>query len=181
MSEKRLIWFKGEIISANSAKVSVLSPTSQFGANVFEGIRCYWDDNAGNLFAFKLDEHLRRLLDSVKLIRFENKYDFDYLKQQFIETVKANNYQDDTAVRQTIFLDGSGSWFSTGPTDMFIAPIKKGRFLEPGKTGLAVCISSWERIKDNSFSPRIKVVLTISTADLANLRLKEINMTRLYF
>ena len=40
----RLIWFKGQILNVNDAKVNVLSPTSQFGLNVFEGIPCYWND-----------------------------------------------------------------------------------------------------------------------------------------
>lgn len=34
----RRIWLKGEILDVNDAKVNVLSPTSQFGLNVFEGI-----------------------------------------------------------------------------------------------------------------------------------------------
>ena len=33
----RLIWFKGQIMNVNDAMVNVLSPTSQFGLNVFEG------------------------------------------------------------------------------------------------------------------------------------------------
>lgn len=37
----RRIWLKGEILNVNDAKVNVLSPTSQFGLNVFEGIPCY--------------------------------------------------------------------------------------------------------------------------------------------
>ncbi len=32
----RLIWFKGQIMNVNNAMVNVLSPTSQFGLNVFE-------------------------------------------------------------------------------------------------------------------------------------------------
>ena len=33
----RFIWLKGEIINVNDAKINVLSPTAQFGLNVFEG------------------------------------------------------------------------------------------------------------------------------------------------
>lgn len=40
----RRIWFKGEILNVNDAKINVLAPTSQFGLNVFEGIPCYWND-----------------------------------------------------------------------------------------------------------------------------------------
>ena len=37
----RLMWLNGEILPVKDAMVSILSPTAQFGANVFEGIRCY--------------------------------------------------------------------------------------------------------------------------------------------
>ena len=33
-----LIWFKGHIVPSEEALVPVLSPTAQFGLNVFEGI-----------------------------------------------------------------------------------------------------------------------------------------------
>lgn len=36
--EHRRIWFKGEIIDVNDAKVNALAPTAQFGLNVFEGM-----------------------------------------------------------------------------------------------------------------------------------------------
>ena len=39
----RRIWLKNEIVNVNDAKINVLSPTSQFGLNVFEGIPCYWN------------------------------------------------------------------------------------------------------------------------------------------
>ena len=40
-NDKRLIWLGGKLIPVTEAKINVLAPTSQFGANVFEGIRCY--------------------------------------------------------------------------------------------------------------------------------------------
>jgi branched-chain amino acid aminotransferase len=157
MHDDRLIWFKGNIVPANEALVNVLAPTCQFGANVFEGVRCYWNEAEEQLYAFRLHEHIERLLNSVKMIRFEERFGYKDLKQAFLDTVKANNYREDIAVRQTIFLDGTGSWFSTGPTDMFIAPIAKSRLNPEENNGISCCISSWERINDNSVSPKIKV------------------------
>lgn len=157
MNENRLIWFNGEIVPVEDAKINVLTPTSQFGANVFEGIRCYWNDDNQQLYVFRLKEHIERLQRSVKMIRFEEKFSYDELVQYFLETVKANKYKEDIAVRQTIYLDGMGSWFVKGPTNMFIAPIPKKRLNPFELTGIKCCISSWERINDNSISPRIKV------------------------
>lgn len=157
MQKERLIWFKGEVVPAGEARINVLAPTCQFGANVFEGTRCYWNYQEQQLFAFRLDDHLDRLLRSMRMMRFEDKFTFDQLKTAFIDVVKANRFREDIAVRQTIFLDGTGSWFSTGPVNMFIAPIVKKR-LDPEKNKpISSCVSSWERINDNALSPRVKV------------------------
>ena len=52
--ENRRIWFKGEIINVNDAKINVLAPTAQFGLNVFEGIPCYWNEEEAQLMHFDL-------------------------------------------------------------------------------------------------------------------------------
>ena len=68
--EERRIWLKGEIVNVNDAKINVLSPTSQFGLNVFEGIPCYWNDEHKQLYAFRLDAHYKRLLKSARALQF---------------------------------------------------------------------------------------------------------------
>ena len=88
----RRIWFKGEILNVNDAKVNVLAPTSQFGLNVFEGIPCYWNDDEKQLYAFRLDEHYERLIRSAKLIQFDLKYTKEDFKKALIDVVKANEY-----------------------------------------------------------------------------------------
>ena len=127
--EERLVWLNGKIVPLQEATINVLSPTSQFGANVFEGIRCYWNEERQQLYAFRLPEHYKRLKNSMKMFRMEDKYSVDKLKQGLIDVVQANGYKEDIAVRQTVFIDGFGSWMSKGPINMFIAPIPKGRTL----------------------------------------------------
>ena len=153
----RRIWFKGEILNVNDAKINVLAPTSQFGLNVFEGIPCYWNDEEKQLYAFRLDEHYDRLIRSAKLIQIDNPYSKDELKKALMDVVKANEYDENLSVRQTLFVDGFGSWGSADPVDMFVAPIPRGRTsAEYNKKGLNVCVTSWRRISDETLSPRIK-------------------------
>lgn len=154
---ERLIWFKGEILHVNDAKINILAPTSQFGLNVFEGIPCYWNDEEKQLYAFRLDAHYDRLLRSARLIQIDCPYSKEELKKAFVDVVKANEYDENLSVRQTLFVDGFGSWGSDGPTDMFVAPIPRGRMsAEYNKKGLNVCVTSWRRISENALSPRIK-------------------------
>lgn len=154
---ERLIWLKGEILHVNDAKINVLAPTSQFGLNVFEGIPCYWNNEQEQLFAFRLDDHYERLLRSARLLQIDCPYSKNDLKKAFVDVIKANEYKVNLSVRQTLFVDGFGSWGSDDPTEMFIAPIPRTQTnSEYNKKGLNVCVASWRRISENTLSPRIK-------------------------
>lgn len=154
---ERLIWFKGEILHVNDAKINVLAPTSQFGLNVFEGIPCYWNDDEKQLYAFRLNDHYERLLRSARLLQIDCPYDIGQLTAALTDVIRANEYDENLSVRQTLFVDGFGSWGSDGPTEMFVAPIPRGRTsAEYNKSGLNCCVTSWRRISDITLSPRVK-------------------------
>lgn len=153
----RFIWYKGEIVNVNDAKINILAPTAQFGLNVFEGIPCYWNDEQKQLYAFRLDDHYDRLLRSARLIQINCPYTKEDLKKALIDVIKANEYDENLSVRQTLFVDGFGSWGSAEPVDMFVAPIPKEKTSsEYNKKGLNCCVTSWRRISDTTLSPRIK-------------------------
>ena len=155
--ENRRIWLKGEIVNVKDAMINVLSPTSQFGLNVFEGIPCYWNDEEQQLYAFRLEEHYDRLLRSAKLLQINCQYSKEDLKNAFLDVIKANEYKENLSVRQTLFVDGFGSWGSEDPVEMFVAPIPRKRTsAEYNKVGLNCCVTSWRRISDETLSPRIK-------------------------
>ena len=153
----RRIWLKGQIVNVNEAMVNVLSPTSQFGLNVFEGIPCYWNEEHRQLYAFRLSDHYDRLLRSAKLIQMDCRYTKEDFRKALVDTIRENEYDENLSVRQTLFVDGFGSWGSEGPVEMFVAPIPRGRTsAEYNKKGLNCCITSWRRISDENLSPRIK-------------------------
>ena len=152
-----LIWIRGEIIRQSQATVNVLSPMAQFGLNVFEGIRCYWNDETGELYAFRLKEHLDRLMLSCRLIRLPAPYAPEQIESFMKASIQANDFLTDTAVRMTIFGDGQGTWNSCEPVSMFIAPMAKPRTRLDQVPSYKACITSWQRIHDNSLPPRAKV------------------------
>jgi len=135
-----------------------MSPMAQFGLNVFEGIRGYWNVQKKVLYIFKLDEHIDRLMESCKLASIIPPYTKEEIVTYIEKTVKENEFQDtDIALRVTIFGDGIGSWHSTTNFDMFIAPIKRKRTIVEDLDGKTACISSWQRIGDNVLPPRAKL------------------------
>ncbi len=153
----RFIWYKGEVMNVNDAKINILAPTAQFGLNVFEGIPCYWNDERRQLYAFRLDDHYDRLLRSARLIQINCPYSKADMTNALKAAVRANEYDENLSVRQTLFVDGFGSWGSEDPVDMFVAPIPRGRTsAEYNKKGLHTCVTSWRRISDTALSPRIK-------------------------
>ena len=167
---KNIIFIRGELVPEEAASVSVLSGMAQFGLNVFEGVRCYIDLDKKRLYAFRLDDHLIRLKQSADLLRLPLPASIETIKKNVIKVVKANNRIVDTALRITCFADGKGSWNSTGPVSYFIAPMQRSRSDVSNLQGQKACISSWQRINDNSLPPRIKLGANYMNGRFAHLQ-----------
>ncbi len=172
MPQKRKIWFKGQIMPAEDAQISVLSPTAQFGLNVFEGIRGYWNAESEDVFLFRLDDHLDRLFASCRLIGLDCPYSVDEIKQAIVQVIQENAYRADLAVRATLFVDGEGTWHSSTPVEMFVAPITKPRRDATNASGLRACVSTWRRIDDLSMPPRVKAGANYINGRYAHLEAK---------
>lgn len=166
------IWIRGEIIPENQAQVSVLSPMAQFGLNVFEGIRCYWNMSEGKLYAFRLGDHLNRLMQSCRLLRMPPPHTIAEIESALEKTLLANDFRGDVAVRMTIFGDGQGSWSSSAPVSMFISAIDKPRTDLLNIPSYRACITSWQRINDNALPPRAKVGANYINGRYAHLQAK---------
>lgn len=150
------MWFKGKIIPRGDAKVGALSPTAQFGLNVFEGLRGYWNPDLQQLYIFRLSDHLDRLAQSCKLIGLEMPYTADQITKFICDLVRASNYREDIALRLTLFVDGDDTWSSTATPDLFIAPVARARKDVARLPLQTATVSTWRRIDDLSLSPRIK-------------------------
>jgi branched-chain amino acid aminotransferase len=155
MTSERLVWVRGELRPASSALVPLLSPTAQFGLNVFEGIRAYWNTGESRLVVFRLKDHLRRLFESALLVGIQSPYSPAEIECAIIDTLRAAGYTEDLAVRVMLFVDGEGGWRTSEPVEMIISPIPQPRrkLTDPGQTA---CTSTWLRIADRSLPPRVK-------------------------
>ena len=155
--KKRNVFFRGEIIPIEMAKINIMTTTAQYGINVFEGVRCYYNEKDKNLFAFHLKEHIIRLFNSAKLIRFNlpKEINPEYIINNFIDVIRINKYKEDVYVKISLFLDDESGWSSLGPVSIFIDSFTKGRVFAD-KAGIECCVSSWERISDLNIPPRIK-------------------------
>jgi branched-chain amino acid aminotransferase len=155
--EKRLLWLDGEVILQSKASV----PASAIGVSastaVFEGIRAYWNARVEQLYVFRLEDHFRRLANSMKLVWMEPRFSVSQLVEATLDLLRKNSAKEDTYIRVVAFQSGSG-FFSRGfeqQTRILLEVIPLESHLGINKS-MEVCVSSWTRIADNMMPPRIK-------------------------
>jgi branched-chain amino acid aminotransferase len=152
MKATEKIWFNGQFIAWDDAKIHVLSHVVSYGSSVFEGIRCY--ETASGPAIFRLREHVRRLIDSARIYRMDTfRFSQEELAEAMIELVNVNKLK--SCYLRPIALRGYGEIGVNGlnnPVDVYIACWEWGKYLgEHGlSNGVDVCISSWMRIAPNT-------------------------------
>ena len=156
----------GRLVPYAEARVHLMSPAMRYGLNVFEGMRAYWNDDHRQLYVFRLREHLQRLQQSMKLLRFDPKFSVDDIAAATFELLRANQVKDICHLRASAYLDGDGEHHVSGPVSYFVASKIRPR---SGKTatGIRCRISTWVRMADNAMPPRIKCGANYVNARLA--------------
>jgi branched-chain amino acid aminotransferase len=146
------IWMNGRMVPWDDAKVHVLSHVIHYGSALFEGIRCYRTPEGPAVF--RLNDHIKRLINSCKIYRMVPSYGQEELVQATLETVRANHLEE-CYIRPVIYR-GFGQMGVNPlqcPIDAFIAVWKWGKYL--GETaltqGVDVMVSAWNRMAPNTF------------------------------
>ena len=146
------IWMNGKLIPWDEATVHVAAHSLHYGSSAFEGIRAYETPRGPAVFC--LDEHVRRLFNSCKMLRLEVPYSQEEVKRAIIETVRANGHKS-CYIRPLVFR-GVGSLSldaRDNPVEVVIITIEWGRYLgaEALEKGVDVCVSSWRRMAPDTF------------------------------
>jgi len=145
------IWFNGEWVAWDEAKIHVMSHVVHYGSSVFEGIRCY--NTAKGPAVFRLQDHMRRLYDSAKIYRMELPYTQEELEEVVLETIRLNGLQ--ACYIRPVVWRGYGSFGVDPrpcPVDVAIVVWEWGQYLgaEALERGVSVCTSSWHRVAPNT-------------------------------
>jgi branched-chain amino acid aminotransferase len=163
------IWMNGKLVSQAEAVLPVNSAAVFYATNVFEGIRAYWNEKDGELYAFRLAEHFARLRESMKMMRFTVPYaDLD-LYEAVRDTLKGNELREDVHMHLVAYVGGAGL-DATSPTGLYINPRRRARITEG--SGLNCCITSWQRTSDNAIPIRLKSGSNYQNGRLATLQAK---------
>lgn len=158
----------GELIEYDDARLHVLSTATKYGVGVFEGFRAYLDDASGQLYAFRVHDHMRRLVASMRVVGIDGPTDTEALERQLLELIRANELREDLHMRAQVFVEAEdGKPDDTGPAHVYMAAIPMGRYFD--RPGLNIQISTWARISDQAMPPRVKSIANYQNGRLALL------------
>ncbi|MBI4547061.1 MAG: branched-chain amino acid transaminase [Ignavibacteriae bacterium] len=145
------IWMNGKLVDWRDANIHILSHVIHYGSSWFEGIRCYKTKKGSAIF--RLDKHLERLYDSVKIYHAVIPYTRKQIEEAIVETIKVNNMSS-CYVRPIVYRGYGDVGVNplNNPVDVAIAVWDWGIYLGPDALtkGIDVCVSSWTRPAPNT-------------------------------
>ena len=164
------IWMNAKLVDWADAKIHVASHVVHYGSAVFEGARCY--DTKQGPACFRLDAHMRRLLDSARIYRMESPYDQQTLTDAVLELIRVNKFQA-CYIRPIVYrgYDSLGVNPYPCPVDVAIMLWEWGAYFtkEAIEVGLDVKISTWARNAPNTTPAMAKSVANYANAQLIKM------------
>ena len=152
------VWMDGEMVPWDDAKIHVLSHVIHYGSGVFEGGRVYKHPKGPAMF--RMRDHVRRLIESAKMLRMEIAWDADQIYEAIRETIQKNGLEE-CYVRPVVYrgVGPAGVNPLGNPVNMFIAVWPWGKYLgdEALNDGVDVCVSSFRRMAPDTHLPMGKV------------------------
>ena len=157
MANPKYVFFKGDYVPFEDAKVSVMCHGLNYGTGCFEGIRAYWNADHEEMYVLKMAPHFERIHQSARILYMQLDYTVDELVDITLELVRRNGFRQDTYIRPLLYMAdekiGVRLHGLTSDFTMFAAPM--GDYIDT--TGIKVGVSSWRRIDDNAVPARAKI------------------------
>ncbi|MEE9275821.1 MAG: branched-chain amino acid transaminase [bacterium] len=164
------IWMDGEFVAWDEAKIHILTHSLHYGLGVFEGIRCYKTRNGPAVF--RLEEHMRRLYDSARIVGLEIGPDREAFTETVLETIRVNRVEE-CYIRPLVWLGYGSMGVNPKGADVhaMVAVWKWGAYLgEEGlKKGIRVKVSSYTSHHPNSYMTKAKTTGNYAVSQLAKL------------
>ncbi|MBV8138284.1 MAG: branched-chain amino acid transaminase [Deltaproteobacteria bacterium] len=152
------IWMDGVLVPYDQANVHVLTHSLHYGLAVFEGMRCYQDDD-GRSAIFRGREHIRRLLESAHIVEMPVPYSQEELLKACADVARTNKLAE-CYLRPLVFYgEGEMGLAARGnKSRVAIAAWKWGAYLgtEGLTKGVRLKTSSFVRFHHNSMMPAAK-------------------------
>ncbi len=122
----------------------------------FGGIRGYLADDGNEVFVFRLEQHVKRLELSAKILYLRMPGDTKQTCQILLDLLRKNEVHHDVYIRPLLIHNSTElAPVCDENSSSFIAysmPLK--RYID--KDAIDVCVSSWRRVSDNAIPTRTK-------------------------
>jgi len=151
MQETEKIWMNGELIDWADAKVHIGTHGLHYGTGVFEGIRVY--ETANGPAVFRLTDHLKRLINSGRLLYMDIPYSVEELRAACHDVLGANGLSECYLRPLAFYGYGElGVHPGSNPIDVCVMSWPWGAYLgdEGVRQGIRAKVSSWKRVGPNT-------------------------------
>jgi branched-chain amino acid aminotransferase len=156
----KYLWRSGDTVEWDKATVHVSMLGWSAISAVFEGLRAYWNADREQLYVFHLAAHLKRLFQSMKIMRMTSPYSREELAQAIISLLRANGCRSDTYIQPLAYFGDNVPGYLAmleQPGEILLISREAPSGLDASKA--AHCnVSSWTRISDNVLPPRVKAI-----------------------
>lgn len=160
-----------ETVPATEASLALTSPGFAYAACVFEGICVYKSRVDGAALIFRLDDHLRRLMASMRAVGFAAPPSLETLRSRVLKAVSAAGITEDAHLRLMAYVDGDTRIDETGPVRTAVLTRMAGE--RPSqRPGFHCRVSSWRRPPDASLPSRVKCTANYAIGRMATLEAK---------
>jgi branched-chain amino acid aminotransferase len=166
------IWMNGKLVDWKDANIHVASHVVHYGSGVFEGARCY--ETKQGPACFRLDAHMRRLIDSARIYRMDKDLKFDQatLTDAVVDLIKVNKFKA-CYIRPLIYRGYSQLGVNPDgcPVDVAIMLWEWGAYFTKDaiELGLDVKVSTWARIAPNTMPGMAKSVANYANSQLIKM------------
>lgn len=150
------LWWDGKLQPWENATMHVTQIGTASVSSVFEGIRAYLNPGTNELAVFQLDAHLKRFLQSIRLVRLECDFALQELHEGIVSLVRENNPERDVYIRPFAYAESRTFGSATDPRAHVIIHVTDWDSKLKTDVVSHSTVSSWTRLSDNQMAPRVK-------------------------
>ncbi len=157
---KGIAFFRDSFIPFSDAHLSIASSPILYGLSVYTVLSLNWNKEEGKLYAFRLEDHFKRLVSSAKIMDFHSfieNWNYKKFESTILRLAEKNNIREDALIRVSVFVDAlcAGTKIHGLSNSVSAYAYPMGEILP--RSGIHVCVSSWRRNPDNAIPSRAKV------------------------
>lgn len=151
-------YLQKQFVPLAEAKIGIMTHAFLYGTATFEGIRGNWNEDAGQIYVFRPQDHFRRLRKSCRILGIDLPYSAEELTDLTVKLVEMCGYTEDVYIRPIAYKSSEviGVRMHDLEDDFleFVYPF--GPYLDIEK-GVRCMTSSWRRVEDVGIPARAKV------------------------